>query len=95
VEYEDVINQVLLKIERLEALNLGIESIREQLKKLPGLEQEAREAASDVTRLLDSLDVTARHNHGWERRIVPFLMRMHRAMTARQNIPATSETARG
>ncbi len=63
----------VIRIERMKVLANQIAACRIEAKKLVELEQQYQATHKELTELLDSMDVTARGNYGWERRIVPFL----------------------
>lgn len=70
--------EALAVIERLQQLKEEIVVCRAAAEKLQVLEQEYGSKHKQLTDCLDNMDVTARGNFGWERRIVPFLMEFKR-----------------
>lgn len=85
--YVDVVNIVVERLERLDRLRGEIERCRAAAAALPGYEEAYEVQAKLLTKDLESLDVTAERNFGWERRIVPFLAQFRRSMIAKPTDP--------
>jgi len=78
----NVIDDAIIRLNRLATLKDQISRCREEAARLPELEREYKAMHDGLTKSLDSIDVAARGNFGWERRIVPFLMEFKNAVEA-------------
>jgi hypothetical protein len=85
--YVDVVNLVVERLDRLDQLSGEIKRCRIAAAALPGYEEAYAEQAKLLTKDLESLDVTAERNFGWERRIVPFLAQFRRSLIAKPTDP--------
>lgn len=76
----DIYDRVISRLETLEKLKALLQECRTYASQIQPLEEQISNALKDLTKDLDSMDVTSRGNFGWEARIVTFLSELRRRL---------------
>jgi len=87
----EAVDDVLRRIERIEALSEQIASIRRDFEKLPELEREFLAMRVGLFKTMGGIDVVANGNHGYEMRMTAFLSQLVKAAKGNAQQGGSSE----